>query len=266
MAVNSWFGTTDWITNTAGPPLGGLLISAVGTTATMALDALSYLGSAVGVWRIPKEEPPPPRRAAKNRGIGEGWRYIFVYRDLRALFCNAMLFGGPVIMATPLITVLILDDLRIPAWGMGLALGVPCLGGIAGSRLSPVLVRAFGQRRVLLVSGVLRAPWMVLYPLATHPASGLAIIMAADTGLLLCAGIFNPVFGTYRMTVTADTHMARVVSAWGISSKTVQPLFVLAGGGLAALIAVRPALLIGGIVCAASAALLPFRSLRANGR
>jgi MFS transporter len=260
LRANSWFETADWVSVTAGPPLGGLLISAVGPAATMAVDAVSYLGSVVGVLRIAKPEPPPPRRAV-NSGVAAGWRYIFAHRGLRALFLNAMLFGGPVIMATPLVAVLILDILGLPAYDYGLALGVPCLGGIAGSRLAPVLVRKFGQRRVLLASGAARTPWLLAYPFVPHGEAGLVVLIGADTVLLFCAGVFNPVFATYRMHVTADAFMVRVRSAWGISSKTVQPLFVLAGGGLAALAGVRPALLAGGLVCVASAALLPFRDL-----
>jgi hypothetical protein len=160
--------------------------------------------------------------------------------------------------------VLILDALKLPVRAYGLALGVPCLGGIAGSRLAPVLTRKFGTHRVLVVSGALRTPWMLLYPLAIHRISGLVIIMAADTMMLACAGVFNPVFGTYRMNVTADSYMARVGSAWGISSKIVQPACVLAGAGLVVLIGLRLAILAGGLACVASAALLPYRTLPAE--
>lgn len=260
LRTNSWFETSDWISNSAGPPLGGLLIGAAGATAGMAIDAVSYLGSAVGVWRVPRAESEPPVRAADS-GIVAGWRYIFACGDLRGLFFNGLLFGGPVIMTVPLLAVLILDTLGLPPVAYGLALGVPCVGGLAGSRLAPALVRRFGQRRVLLVSGMLRTPWILLYPLARHGAAGLAVIMTADTLTLVCAGIFNPVFATYRMNVTADEFMVRVRSAWNISSKSVYPLFVLAGGGLAALVGVRLALLVGGLMCVVSVALLPFRAL-----
>ncbi|EFC83499.1 MFS transporter [Parafrankia sp. EUN1f] len=223
LATNSWFETTDWISNMAGPPVGGLLIGGLGATATMALDAVSYLGSALGVRRLRASEPPPPERSADS-GIRPGWRYILAHPGLRPLFFNAMLFGGPVVMTIPLLAVLILDDLRLSVFAYGLSLGVPCLGGIAGSRLAPVLARRYGQRRVLLVAGAARAPWLLLYPLAPHGLTGLVIIIAADTAILTCAGVFNPVFATYRMEVTADAYMTRVRTAWGISARTVQPL------------------------------------------
>ena len=76
--------------------------------------------------------------------------------------------------------------------------------------------------------------------------------------------MFGPVFATYQMNVTADAYMARVKTAWGISSKTVQPLCVLAGGGLAALAGVRTALFIGGLACTASVLLMPCQSISRN--
>ncbi|MCM3883086.1 MFS transporter [Frankia sp. R82] len=260
LATNSWFETVDWTSGAAGPPVGGLLIGGFGATATMALDAASYLGSAAGVRRIRAPEPPPPARGA-DAGIRQGWRYLLAHPGLRRLFLNAMLFGGPVVMTGPLLAVLILDGLRLPAYAYGLSLGLPCLAGIVGARLAPALARRFGQRRVLLVAGAARAPWLLLYPLAPHGPTGLVIIVVADTAMLICAGVFNPIFATYRMEVTADAYMARVRTAWGISAKTVQPLFILAGGGLAALAGVRTALLVAGLACTASITLLPYRAL-----
>ncbi len=189
----------------------------------MAVDAVSYLGSALGVRHIRSPEPTPPERSSDS-GIRQGWRYIFADPGLRSFFVNAMLFGGPVIMTFPLLAIIILDDLGLPAYAYGLSLGIPALGGIVGSRLAPMLVGHFGRRRVLLVAGALRAPWLLLYPLARHGWAGLAVLMGADTAVMTFAGLFNPVFTTWRMNVTADAYLIRVRAAWGISAEVTQPL------------------------------------------
>ncbi|MCI4145705.1 MULTISPECIES: MFS transporter [unclassified Streptomyces] len=41
--TNSLCETTNWISVSAGPPVGGLLIGALGAAATMVVDALSFL-------------------------------------------------------------------------------------------------------------------------------------------------------------------------------------------------------------------------------
>ncbi|MFJ8941106.1 hypothetical protein ACIRL0_36235 [Streptomyces sp. NPDC102365] len=106
--------------------------------------------------------------------MAAGWQYLLRHPGLRPLFFNALLFGGSVMMASPLMAVLMLDDLGLAPWQYGLALGLPCLGGVLGSRLTPLLTRRFGQRRVLLVSGVARTLWTILLPFTPSGAPACA--------------------------------------------------------------------------------------------
>ncbi|BCJ33938.1 MFS transporter [Actinocatenispora thailandica] len=263
--ANSAFETTNWVSSSAGPPLGGLLIGVLGTTATMAVDAMSFLGSVAGIHRIRRPEPTPPARTDPPhlwRDVTAGWRHLLARRGLRVLFVNSLLFGGPVMMASPLMAVLMLRNLGLAPWQYGLALGLPCLGGVLGSHLTPALTRRLGPRRTLLLSGAGRAPWLLLLPLTPAGALGVGAIVAIDFGLLFAAGVFNPSFSTYRMDATDDAFMSRVVTSWSISSRVVQALFMLAGGVIADLLGVRPALAIAGTLCLASAFLLPWRHRR----
>jgi MFS family permease len=254
----SRFETTTWMWFTAGPPAGGLLVGVFGATVTMAVDGASFLLSALGVTRIKRPEPSTPVSSEKKIELRSGWRYIFGHRDLRALFINSMLFGGAVMMTTTLIPVLMLDRLGLSARDYGLALGLPCLGGIAGSWLAPRLSQRFGKRRVLLVSGALRAPWILLIPFAPHGTGGLAVIICSEMCTLASAGIFNPLFATFRMEATEDGFMARVVSSWSISSKTVQPVFIAVGGLLSLVFSIQITIAIAGLLCLASPVLLPW--------
>ncbi|MGY4767771.1 MFS transporter [Kribbella sp. CWNU-51] len=261
LEANSRFEQTNWITLSVGPAIGGALVSLVGATATLAVDAVSFLLSALGVRRIQQPEPVPVRRDGKA-DFTAGWRYILRHRGLRALFWNSQLFGGPVMMTVPLLTVFMLRDLGLAPWSYGVFLAVSCLGGVLGAHLAPGLTRRYGLHRMLIVFGVLRAPWLLLFPLAPHGFSGLVLLTAAETGLLVAAGAFNPSFATYRMEVTEDGFMARVVGSWSISSRCVQPAFMALGGVLAALIGVRGALWFAGASCLLSAVVLPWQSTK----
>ena len=259
--ANSRFEQTNWITLSVGPAIGGALVSLVGATATLAVDAVSFLLSALGIRRIQQPEPAPVRREGKA-DFTAGWRYILRHRGLRALFWNSQLFGGPVMMTVPLLTVFMLRDLGLAPWSYGVFLGVSCLGGVLGAQLAPGLTRRHGLHRMLIVFGVLRAPWLLLFPLAPHGFGGLVLLTAAETCLLVAAGAFNPSFATYRMEVTEDGFMARVVGSWSISSRCVQPAFMALGGVLAALIGVRGALWVAGASCLLSAVVLPWQSAK----
>ncbi|MGY0231232.1 MFS transporter [Longispora urticae] len=262
VGANSRFETTFWTMTSAGPPLGGLLISWWGAAATVAVDAVSFLLSALGIRALRAPEPPPPVRAPGQGRVDlvGGWRYILGHAGLRALFWNAMLFGGSLMLAAPLLAVLMLRELGFAPWQYGLALGLPGLGGILGSLLARPLTGRFGARAVLLAFGVGRTLWLGLLPWAPTGTAGLVLIVVAETGLLFCAGVFNPTFVTYRMAATPDGHMSRVGTAWSISSKSVQPAFMVAGGVLAAATSVRTAIAVGAVVLLGSGLLLPWRA------
>lgn len=257
--------STDWLSMSAGPPIGGLLVSVFGTTFSLAVDAVSFLLSALGVRRIRSPEPEPPVRAAASgraRELLAGWRYILRHPGLRPLYWNAMLFSGAVMMSSPLLVVLMLRDLHFTPWQYGLSIGLPCLGGVLGSRLTAPLERRLGAHRVLLLFGVLRTPWLVLLAWVPPGTAGLVALVAVDTCLLTAAGVFNPSFGTYRMSATDDRLMVRVVTAWSVGTRTAQPLGMAIGGTIAALGGVRVAVLVAGALCLASAPLLPWRAFR----
>lgn len=263
LAANSRFETTFWTATSTGPPLGGLLISWLGATATLAIDAASFLLSALGIRALRAPEPTPPTRATDHhwrRDITAGWAHIFSHRDLTALFWNAMLFGGCIMLAAPLMTVFMLRDLGLAPWQYGLALGLPGLGGILGAMCTPRLTQRYGDRTILLTFGVLRTLWLGILPFAPVGTTGLVVIIVADFLLLFSAGVFNPTFVTHRMRATADTHMSRVTTAWSISAKTVQPLFIVAGGALATATSPRFALATAAIVLLTSGLLLPWRT------
>src|SRR5215207_1848242 len=250
--ANSKFEQTTWTTLSVGPLIGGALIGLVGATVTLGIDAVSFLFSAFGIRRIRQPEPRPVERTEKP-DITAGWRYIWRHRGLRALFWNSQLFGGPVMMTSPLLTVFMFRNLGLTPWQYGLFLGLPCLGAVLGARLAPRPTRRYGLHRMLLVFGVLRTPWLLLFPLAQPGWGGFALLAIADTGLLVAAGAFNPSLATYRMDVTEDRFMARVLTSWSITSRSVQPAFMAAGGVLAGLTSLRTTFLIAGVGCLASA-------------
>ncbi|MEU4040043.1 hypothetical protein [Streptomyces collinus] len=66
------------------------------------------------------------------------------------------------------------------------------------------------------------------------------------------------------MEATPDAFMSRVGTSWSVGSKTCQATFTITGGLIAAAAGVRGALLIAGLLCMASALLLPWRNTLAS--
>lgn len=100
---------------------------------------------------------------------------------------------------------------------------------------------------------------MGLIPAAPPGTPGLVVIVIAETLLLFFAGSFNPVFAGYRANHTTAQRMSRVITAWSITSKLTQPVFVLATGIIVAATDARTAITATAALTLTSVALLPWR-------
>lgn len=255
----------NWAAGTAGPPVGGVLISAFGAAAMVALDAVSFLLSAGFVRSLRSTEPPPPTRGRDRHWATEitaGWSYIFTHRVLRPLFINGMIYGSGILWVSPLLTVLMLRELKFAVWQYSLSLGIQGAGGLLGALWSRRLSVRHSPVAVMLFSGTIRCLPLGLLAIAPAGWGGWALITASETIGLFSAGVFNPTFGTYRMTVTDDQFLTRVTTAWSISSKVAQPLMIIVGGILAALTNVRLSLATAAALVMVSVAFLPWSQRR----
>ncbi|MDD9375255.1 MFS transporter [Streptomyces sp. ZAF1911] len=267
IVANGRFESTTWTATMLGPPLGGVAIAALGPVMTVVGNAVSYLLSAAGIRAIGGEEQRPaasaPRAGAparlRFRDLFEGWRYILADSELRPLFANTILVNGLIMATAPLLAVLMLGPLGFSPWQYGLAFAVPCAGGLLGSRLAPRLVERFGQHRVMITAGWLRACWLPWLAFVHSGPGGLVLVMAVEFGLITCMGVFNPVFATRRLTRTPPDRVARVLSAWSVTSKASIAALTALWGLLAAFSGPRTALAAAGLLAMATPLLLPRR-------
>jgi Na+/melibiose symporter-like transporter len=265
VAANTRIEATNWTTLTVGPAAGGFLITTLGPVASVAADVLSFAMGALCLRAITdggSDEESTAVTEPLTRRITAGFHHIMARSGLRGLYLNAMAFGGAVTMTAPLLAVFMLRDLGLAAWQYGLVLGLPAVAGLLGSVASPWVVARIGARRTLLWAGAARGPWILTLVVATAGTTGLGIILGSQALLLFTAGVFNPVFSTYRMQATPDGLMARVSTAWSVSARTIQPLCIAAGGWIATAGGTRQALVAAGLLCLAASALLPWRSDR----
>src|SRR5580700_2402527 len=262
LVANSRFESTTWTATALGPPLGGAAISIFGPVTTVVLDAVSYLCSALGIGAIRGQEPPPAVADTPRLRVGdlfEGWRYILSHRTLRLLFFNTALVNGLIMATSPLIAVLMLGQLGFKPWQYGLAFGLPCLGGLIGSRLARPLVARFGQHKVMYTAGALRACWSVGLAFIHPGISGIVLIVGVQSGLVTCVGVFNPVFATYRLEQTEANRIARTLSAWSVTSNVTIATLTALWGLLASITGPRIAIAIAGVLLLATPLLLPRR-------
>src|SRR6202011_5158621 len=192
---------TTWTATALGPPLGGAAFGLLGPVTTVLANAASFLFSAGALWAasiraIGGSEPRPARAATpplRVRDLPEGWRYILTHPALRPLFFNTALVNGLIMATARLVAVLMLGHLGFKPWQYGLAFGAPCVGGLIGSRLALPLVARFGQHKVMLTAGALRACWSVGLAFIHPGIAGIVLVIAVQLGLVTCMGVFTPV-------------------------------------------------------------------------
>jgi MFS family permease len=262
LVANGRFESTTWTSTVIGPPLGGAAIGLFGPVTTIVADAVSYLLSAAGTGAIGGREPRPERMGAprvRASDLPDGWRYILTHPALRPAFFNSNLVGGLIMATEPLMAVLMLGRLGFAPWQYGLAFGAPCVGGLIGSRLARRLVARFGQHKVMLTAGTLRACWLPGLAFVRPGVAGIVLVIAVQFGMVTCIGVFNPVFATYRLEQTASDRVARTLSAWSVSSSATIAALTALWGLLASLTSLRTAIAIAGVLMLATPLLLPRR-------
>jgi MFS family permease len=260
LVANGRLESTTWTATALGPPLGGAMIGLLGPVTTVVADAVSFLLSAVGIRAIGGTEPRPARTDAPRLRAGdllEGWRYILAHPALRPLFFNTILVNGLIMATSPLLAVLMLGHLGFTPWQYGLAFGAPCVGGLIGSRLARRLVARFGQHKIMLTAGALRACWSLGLAFIRPGAAGLVLVIAAELGLITCMGVFNPVFATYRLNQTATDRVARTLAAWSVTSNATIAALTALWGLLAGITSPRTAIAIAGLLLLTTPLLLP---------
>jgi MFS family permease len=242
----------------AGPALGGILISVLGSGSAFALDAFSFVVSAGALLAMtPGGRTEPSEHASVMGDIGVGLRYIRAHVWLWATFASAaiayLLFMGP---AEVLLPYIVKNDLHGSAADLGIVFAA---GGVGSVGCAVVL----GQR------GLPRRDITFMYitwTLATFAIAGYGLATAVWQ-LMLASLAFNALetAGTIVWATAKQRHvpaalLGRVSSLdWLISIGLLPLSFALTGpvtGAIGAQATLIGAGVLGGIITLA-ALLLP---------
>ncbi|WP_372667854.1 MFS transporter [Amycolatopsis kentuckyensis] len=246
-------------------PVAGLVVQALGIAAALAVDAVSYLWSALWLRRI--ETPdlrPEPRPRRLLREIGDGLRVVRGDRILLAVSVHGAVSSFFQSVHLAIVVVFLARDVGLSAWAIGL-LGTVTLAGALTAGLTARRIGArIGGARALWGAAVLYGLAYQLYPF-TGPGWGLTCYVVA--GFFACFGVIVlNVFGmSYQQAAAPPELLGRVNSITHTLVFGAVPLGSLLGGALASAFGMRVTLHIAAAGVLASAAILlwsPLRQLR----
>jgi MFS family permease len=254
----------DAASSTAGPALGGLLVSAVGAPLAVVLDSLSYVYSALTLRRIGIEEPPPrtgvtARQLLRDIGDGVRWAYRGSGLTTLAVTTHGWFVGNAVVGVV--LAPYALRTLGLTALEFGTVGAAGGLGAVVGAAVTTWVGRRLGTGRTIIASRVVTTLGVGVLALAGVPGStpGAVAVLVVGQGLYgLAMGLSNSHEMSYRQLVTPDELQARtnttlhslnraiivvvapvaglLADAWGIRPMLVlaSAIFALVAGGLAA--------------------------------
>ncbi len=224
--------------------VSGFLVQLLTAPIAIALDAVSFLVSALLLGTIRREEAPPPPKADREpvlREIRDGLRLVIHDPILRA-FAGAQMalhalwgiFGATWFL-------FVLDELRLDPWVLGVVAGVGGASSFIGAVVASRATKRWGIGPVAIVAMLLAAVGNAFIPLA--PA-GLPLVaigclvmqqLVADSAVT----VYDITERTVQQTLVQDRALGRVSSTFHVAATLAQLSATLAAGLLAEVIGLR---------------------------
>lgn len=249
LEANSKLGTSSAVAEVGGPALAGVLVQLVSAPFAIALDALSFIVSALclGAVRKPEAQPPPTEQPNIWREIGEGLRVVWATRLLRAVVAASAtrnFFGS--FFAT-LYGLYVLRELSLSPAVLGLLVGAGGIGSLVGAFLAERLTLRWGIGPTLIGSLAAVGGLNLLVPLAGGSAlTAVSMLLIAqllgDTALTIY--FINET--SLRQALVPNRLLGRANASAQFVTGGVLPIGAIVAGFTAeGLAGIRLALLIG---------------------
>jgi MFS family permease len=264
---NSKLELSRSVAQIGGPGLGGILVAALTAPYAVAVDAVSFVASAIFLQRIRSVEPPPERheQTSTRAELIEGLRYLLSdprWRAFSGYVATINFFSSGLVFS--ILLVFAVRDLGLSAAEIGLIFAVSNAGSVAAALGAGRIARWLGVGPTLIVAGILSGIPLLLLPLATAEHAVLfllAPLVFEAFGIVL----FNVTGISYVQVVVPDRILGRMTASRRFVVWGTIPLGSVAGGALASTIGLRETILIGAIgstFCFLFLLFSPFRSIR----
>ncbi|HZS78902.1 MAG TPA: MFS transporter [Ktedonobacteraceae bacterium] len=246
-AGNALNTTTTQLASLIGSSLGGIVVSVLKSGVALALDAFSFVVSAVSLLLIRGKSPSGSAEIitaaseltasaetttieATQEATITFWQLVRASRVIQvaflvALFAN-LAFGGLIEVAIP---TLAHGPLAAGASGFGLILAGYGAGAFAGGIVAGMLSNIPHRGTFALLMGVLQAVFIVLIPYG-----GLAGAVASMAAMGICNSLTNVFFITIIQQIIPNHLLGRVMSVIMFASLGSYPLSVAVTGVIVA--------------------------------
>ncbi|MFD7558853.1 MFS transporter [Streptomyces sp. NPDC059835] len=152
--ANSRLGAASSVADSAGSNMGAALIGSVGAARSVIADVLSYLVSALLVWRIRTPEPVatrPDGRRSLARDIREGLHYVLGQPTIRTVIAALSTLSFGLAIMNTYWAYYLLAVLNVSPTVFGVIMGIGGAGSLAGALLAPRIASRIGIGPTIIV-------------------------------------------------------------------------------------------------------------------
>ncbi len=245
---NSKFATTDSAAAIAGPGLSGLLVQILTAPVTILIDAVSFIFSAVFVWKInaPEQEIPVEKRQSVRSEIREGFAFVYKNPILRPLAESIALHFLFMLVISTIFTLYAIRELDLQPFALGVIFSDFGFGFLAGALVVKRLTARFGQGKIMVYATLLNAFAALLIPSASG-ATAIFVLLAAHFLLAFGIQIHGINLMSLRQSITPDHLQGRMNGTFRFVNVCMMLVGALAAGFLGEFIGLRAAIFIGAI-------------------
>jgi MFS family permease len=238
------------VSRAVGPALGGLIVAAAGPQAAFGLNALSFIGVFIVLYRWPREKPPralPPEHLFG--AMIAGLRYARHAPGFRNVLGRSLLFVFPASALWALLPLVARQDLGMSASGYGVLLGAVGVGALTGAYFLPLLRRklsvdlltglaAVGYSLALLALAVTRSIPLLLLVMFLSGATWLTMLSSLNVGAQSVAAGWVRARAMSVYLIVFFGSMALGSLAWGALANALTMTPVIAMASLATLLGI----------------------------
>jgi MFS family permease len=246
MEGNTKLSTTESLAEVGGPALAGILVQALTAPFAIAVNAATYVVSALFLGAIATKEPVPENakiRPTLLSDLAQGYSAMAATPVLRPLLFMSIvspLFGG---VFSALYVIFAIKTLGLSPALMGLTVAVGGIGSLAGTAISRRFAAWLGIGRAIVLGFVVSAVSAIFVPLASGPiVLKLASLMVAQfVGDSMAVAAMIPA-ASLRQSLIPRDRLGRAAAFLSVGAGASAVVGALTGGALGSAFGPRVAL------------------------
>ena len=248
-----------------GPAVAGILVAVIGEGWCFFANAVSYVAVLAGLFMMTTETfVPRPMAGSALQNIWDGLRFVANTAPIRALLLLIAIVSFTGMPYAVLMPVFADRVLHAGARGLGILMGASGVGALAGSVMLALRSTVRGLGTWVAVSSTLFGMTLIAFGISRTLWLSVAILVPLGASMMVQMSSSN----TLIQAMVPDELRGRVMAAYTMMFMGMGPLGALAGGTVADRVGAPVAVIVGGAITIAAAAVFSMRlpSLRGPAR